>query len=108
MNKSAIETDPVPGDSYAGTWMNYDDGKGNVYKFKAGDVVRSVTLYAFSDAVVAGFDNKGNARLLRPYLYASLVGTTSPNGLTGYEVIDRVTPESLSKYWLKVGEGRTT
>lgn len=104
----AMETEFVSTDNvFAGTWMNYDDGKGVVSKFKAGDVVRAHGNWAFPDAVIAGFDNKGNARLLRPYLYVSSVGTTGPVGLTGFETIDRVPPAMLAEHWTKVGEGRT-
>lgn len=78
-----------------------------LHNFKAGYVMRSATAYAFSDAVIAGFDNEGNARLLRPYLYATSVGTTGATGLTGFETIDRVNPASLVKFWTKVDAGRT-
>lgn len=104
----SMETEVVTMDDvFAGTWMNYDNGKGNVYQFKAGDVVRAHGNWAFPDAVIAGFDKNGNARLLRPYLYVSSVGTTGPVGLTGFETIDRVPPAMLSEHWTKVGSGRT-
>lgn len=91
---------------FAGTWVRFTDDKGVERVFETGDVVRSATGYAFSDAVIAGFDNEGNARLLRPYLYASNVGTTGATGLTGFETIDRVNPTSLAKFWTKVDAGR--
>lgn len=91
---------------FAGTWMRVQYGS-EVHNFKAGYVMRSATAYAFSDAVIAGFDNEGNARLLRPYLYATSVGTTGATGLTGFETIDRVNPASLVKFWTKVDAGRT-
>jgi hypothetical protein len=44
---------------------------------KAGDVIRVWPPgTAFGDAVILGFDVDGNAKVSRPYVYASSVGTT--------------------------------
>lgn len=51
---------------------------------KAGDVIRCGT-YAFADCVILGFNEAGDAKLARPYTFASGVGTTGPTALTGVE-----------------------
>lgn len=52
--------------------------------FKAGDVVR-VFDGPFGDAVILGFDEKGEAKVSRPYAYASSTGTVGPVVLLGSE-----------------------
>jgi hypothetical protein len=72
-------------------------------RWRAGDVVR-VFDGAFSDAVVLGFDAKGDALVQRAYAYASCVGTTGPTVLLGSE---RIVYPSLDCFE-KVGEGRVS
>jgi len=75
----------------------------------AGDVIR-VFDGPFCDAVILGFDEKGNAKLCRPYVYATGTGTTGPHGLLGSEVFE-VTPKVLANYLAANGiiaEGRAT
>lgn len=51
---------------------------------KAGDVIRAGSG-AFMDCVILGFNEAGDAKLGRPYAYASGVGTTGPTTLTAVE-----------------------
>ena len=71
--------------------------------FKAGDVVR-VFDGPFGDAVILGFDEKGEAKVSRPYAYASCVGTTGPSVLLGAETYSLPTWHFKEK----VGGKRTT
>lgn len=65
---------------------------------EAGDVIRVLDpACAFCDAVILGFDPKGNAKVSRPYVYASGVGTTGPNPLLGAETFS-VTQTNLKHY----------
>lgn len=50
----------------------------------AGDVI-NVGRGAFMDAVILGFNERGDAKVSRPYAYASNVGTTGPTPLLGAE-----------------------
>ena len=59
--------------------------------FEAGDVIRMVgrTAVPFSDQVILGFNEDSRCtwwcKLARPYVYASLTGTTCPTPLMGCE-----------------------
>ena len=65
--------------------------KGSSVEFNAGDIVRERNRdNAFIDAVILGFSPPNqwgdvSAKLSRPYVYASCVGTTSPTVLMGAE-----------------------
>lgn len=50
----------------------------------AGDVIR-VFDGPFNNAVILGFNEAGDARVSRPYAYASGVGTCGPTPLLGAE-----------------------
>lgn len=54
----------------------------------AGDVVRMNDFGAFADSVILGFDGEGLAKVSRPYVYASSVGTTGPVPLIGTETYE--------------------
>lgn len=76
------------GGSFAQTEFTVSEGKKET-TFHAGDVVRSRLMdgnfSAFCDAVLLGFTEDGYAKLARPYVYASSVGTVGPTVLTGVE-----------------------
>jgi hypothetical protein len=73
--------------TFACTVVHTEDGR----TFQAGDVVRPTgAMNAWADCVVLGFskpDRYGDVyvRLVRPYCYASGIGTTCPRVLTGHE-----------------------
>lgn len=91
-------------ESFSADKMKYTDQRGIAHDFTTGDVLRpNDPNFTFGDSVIAGFDNEGNARLLRPYLYIS----TSGQGLMGYETIDRLPPATLVDHWKKIDTGRT-
>ena len=85
----------------------------------AGDVVRLTVseTSAFSDCVImgfsycceeciaAGFTDDAVARLARPYIYASSVGTTCSTPLLGYETIDYVRVVDLLHHYRIVENG---
>lgn len=78
--------------------------------WQAGDVVRNKNqdmLYPFSDHVILGFSEDGQARVSRPYLYASGVGTTGPIPLLGCETYE-LSVNALTACYDKIGRGRTT
>lgn len=81
----------------------------NFITLKAGDVVRleSANGSAFMDAVILGFDAKGNVKLARPYVYASSVGTTGPVSLVGTEVFT-TNAKSVAQYDKVIDHGRIT
>lgn len=75
----------------------------------AGDVIR-IFDGPFGDAVILGFNEAGEAKLARPYAFASSVGTTSPTGLLGAESIVYTVSNLkhvLSK-WPRLSEGKVT
>ncbi len=72
--------------------------------WEAGDVVRINGESPFMDAVVLGFNDKGYAKLARPYVYASSVGTTGPTALAGVEYIEMV--DLTRANWTKVASSR--
>jgi len=51
----------------------------------AGDVLR-VFGGPFGDAVILGFNDAGDAKMARPYVYAHNVATTGPTPLVGTEI----------------------
>lgn len=72
-------------------------------EIKAGDVLRVFEFGApFGDAVILGFDDEGNAKLTRPYVYAHGVGTTGPTPLLGSEVYT-LYPRDLAHYVRRYG-----
>ncbi len=52
----------------------------------AGDVIR-VFDGPYGDGTILGFNDAGEAKVARPYAYASGVGTTGPRALLGHEDI---------------------
>ena len=66
------------------------------YPIRVGDVLR-VFDGPFGDAVILGFDDDGNAKLARPYVYAHGAGTVGPTPLVGTEIYT-VTPTNLKYY----------
>ena len=77
--------------------------------YEAGDVLRdklATRQYPFCDCVIMGFDGKGYARVCRPYVYVSGVGTTGPNPLLGYETWE-IAVHNLHLYEV-IAKGRTT
>jgi hypothetical protein len=74
-------------------------------EFKAGDVYRMNDFNPFADAVILGLSAEGYARVARPYVYASLTGTTGCTPLMWAEVFD-LPVANLRQYWKKMGEGR--
>lgn len=78
--------------------------------WQAGDVARNKNkdmLSPFSDHVILGFSEDGQARVSRPYLYASGVGTTGPTPLLGCETYE-LSVNALTEYYEKIGRGRIT
>ena len=77
----------------------------------AGDVIRLGSMInsksAFIDAVILGFASHGFAKISRPYVYASCVGTTGATPLVGCETFE-VSIESIVNYDSVVTTGRTT
>lgn len=73
----------------------------------AGDVVRLMSMHqsAFCDAVILGFSPQGNAKIARPYVYASSVGTTCANPLLGCETF-QVSIKSLMEFDKVIDTGR--
>lgn len=65
-------------------------------KYNAGDVIISEKLQGFDTSLILGFTDDGEyVKLIRPYAYATCVGTTYPHALLGWEeYVARV--ESLS------------
>lgn len=59
--------------------------------FRAGDVLKGIgSEYPWSQCIILGFSNPNKhgdvyAKMARPYVYASCVGTTSPGPLMGVE-----------------------
>lgn len=66
----------------------HHDSSPTHHAWKAGDVVR-LGSWPFADATVLGFNDDGYAKLARPYVYASSVGSV-PSPLTGVEIMDMV------------------
>jgi hypothetical protein len=71
-------------------------------EFRVGDVIRLKAdrgfRGAFSDMVILGFDEQGDALLARPYAYASGVGTQSPTPQTGVERVEHLGTKILEMY----------
>jgi hypothetical protein len=72
----------------------------------AGDVVRMKSWGGFADATILGFDGNGNARVARPYLYASGVGTTCPTSLVGVEMWNIPCAHVIDHYTVMENDGR--
>lgn len=53
-------------------------------EFKSGQVIRTFDG-PFGDATVLGFNDNGDMKVARPYVYVSGAGTTGPTPLTGVE-----------------------
>lgn len=73
----------------------------------AGDVIRLFDG-PFGDAVILGFNDIFEAKVSRPYVYASSVGTTGPVALTGVETLT-LTPANLAAClakWPRLQEGK--
>lgn len=73
----------------------------------AGDVIRLFDG-PFGDGVILGFNDISEARVARPYVYASSTGTTGPVGLTGVEYVT-LTPANLAAVldkWPRLQEGK--
>ena len=85
--------------------MSFHNDVSKSARYRAGDVVR-VFDGPFGDGVILGFDAEGNAKIGRPYAYASCVGTTGPSVLLGSETI--VYTPTLLESFAKVGDKRTT
>lgn len=66
---------------------------------KVGQVVRCFDG-PFSDAVILGFSPEGQAKVSRPYAYASGVGTTGPGVLLGSETFELPTKMIAEHYTL--------
>lgn len=75
----------------------------------AGDIIR-IFDGPFGDSIILGFRNDGEAKVSRPYAYASSVGTTGPTVLLGAETLT-LTVSNLKTYLEKnpvVSRGQTT
>lgn len=78
--------------------------------WKVGDMARNKNkdmLYPFSDHVILGFSEDGYAKVSRPYVYASGIGTTCPTPLLGCETYE-LSVNALTTCYDKIGRGRTT
>lgn len=66
----------------------------------SGDVVRMNAWDAFADSVILGFNDGGKptAKVSRPYVYASGVGTTGPVPLLGCETYELPVEHILKHY----------
>lgn len=81
---------------------------GVTYTVQAGDVLRYPQGFAFADCLVLGITDDGIARLVRPYAYAHLTGTTTPNPLLGFETIDISVKELAEQGYRVLARGRNT
>lgn len=73
----------------------------------AGDVIRfdSMSKSAFNDAVILGFSPQGYVKLSRPYVYASMTGTTCVSPLLGCETFNaRI--DSIIEFDARIDTGR--
>ena len=76
-----------------------------LHRLTAGDILRVLHKdSAFPDAVVLGFNENGDVKVSRPYVYASSVGTTGPTPLLGCETF--VIEASKLKHYALLGHGR--
>ena|ERR1700684_2654132 len=93
------------GGSHAQT--EWSGPKGNVV-LHAGDVVRMNDFGAFSDSVILGFNLEGDyptARVSRPYVYASGVGTTGQTPLLGTETYELPVQHILDNFKIMENDG---
>lgn len=98
------------GESHALTevTVDYPLVKGGKITLHAGDVVRMNDFGAFSDSVILGFnDNKGytTARVSRPYVYASGVGTTGATPLLGTETYELPVKHIIESFKIMENDG---
>lgn len=64
--------------------------------FAAGDTIRFGGGGPFADGLILGFNERGEARIARPYVFVSGVGTTGPTPLTGVEIVNCVSQTTLA------------
>ena len=75
----------------------------------AGDVVRMNDWSPYGDHTILGFDGEGPealAKVARPYLYASGVGTTGPTPLQGCEIYELPCKHVLEHFKVSANDGR--
>ncbi len=93
--------------SYAHEEWKSEDGRLTLH---AGDVVRMNDWGAFADNVILGFTaengKEAHAKVSRPYLYASLVGTTCASSMLGHETYDLPVKHIIENFKVMVNDGR--
>ena len=98
-----------PRDTYAGTWVTVEKFRAQSTKetqritLRSGDVWRMSSVQGFADCVILGFNNSDEAMVVRPYCYASLIGTGCPSPLVGTETIKAVPVAQIVQYWINTG-----
>jgi hypothetical protein len=70
-----------------------------------GDVIRLNSWGAFGDCVILGFNEQGEARVSRPYAYATGIGTTGPTLLQGAETFNLPVALIVSHYKVIENDG---
>jgi hypothetical protein len=76
-------------ESFAHTTAVLTHKDGTEVELKAGHLIRPFGAESdgFSTMIILGFSDEGNAKVARPYAYASCVGTTGPTVLVGSETL---------------------
>jgi hypothetical protein len=93
--------------AYGGSHAQEEWTEGKV-TLHAGDVVRMNDFGAFSDSVILGFNGDKDyptARVSRPYVYASGVGTTGPVPLLGTETYELPVEHIIKHFKIMENDG---